>query len=238
MNGFMKKGFAGLLMAGVLSSMGCWGGEHYRNLVDPCWPERYEAQARQEVIQAFTPQVMNGRILDQTIWNYHFEPGKPELHPGGKDKLDQLIQTRPQPDGVIYLATARDIELKRDADGKVEDDPSKFADLRRDLNTRRIISIQRYIAAQTADRPVDFEIRIHDPAPVNIASVSASRAISIQRFNYFGTLGSGAAGAGAIPGGGVGGISATGQPQSQGQPQPQQGQPGYMPPGSAPMPPR
>jgi hypothetical protein len=198
MNGFTRRLLVGLCMVGGLSSVGCWGGEHYRNLVDPCQQERYAAAARQEVIEAFRCQVENGHILDQTIWNYHFEHGSDKLHPGGMAKLDQMVQNRPQPDPRIFLATAHDLTFHAD-------EADKYETGRRELNEKRILAIKKYLAAHTADRPVPFEVFVHDPAPTGIPAISAATSIQRQRMNYFGSLGIGAAGSGAIPGGGVGG---------------------------------
>src|SRR5947209_5202561 len=63
--------------SGSGSGSGCGSGlgncQAYRNLVDPCYPQRYEYMARKEVNEAFIPQVQNGHVLDQTIWNWMFE---------------------------------------------------------------------------------------------------------------------------------------------------------------------
>src|SRR4051794_19155518 len=109
MKGFMKKVLAAACVAGGLGSVGCTGGGRYRNLVDPCHFERYSSVARQEVITSFAPQVQNGRILDQTVWNYHFDAGSDRINATGMDKLDQLVRRRPEPDARIFIATARDI---------------------------------------------------------------------------------------------------------------------------------
>ena len=195
MNGFMRHGIVGLCLVGGLAAMGCTGGERYRNLVDPCQHERYSAAARQEVIQAFAPQVQNGHILNQTIWNDYFEPGTDKLHPGGRQKLDQIVQTRPQPDSKLFLATARDIDFR---DG----DADKFIEARRELNNKRVVTIQKYLGAQTADRPIPFEVLIHDPAPVGIPAISAYTAVSRQRINYSGGIGA-IGGVGAAGGAGT-----------------------------------
>ena len=77
---------------------------HYRDLVDPCYPERYNYQARQEVVASYTPQVQNGHVLDQTVWNYDFEAGTDRLTGGGLEHLAYLARRRPQPDPVVYPA--------------------------------------------------------------------------------------------------------------------------------------
>jgi hypothetical protein len=221
MKGFTKTALA---MAGAIGLVGCAGGEHYRNLVDPCSMERYSAEARQEYITAFTPQVQNGRILDQTIWNYNFEPGTDKLNPSGLDKLDQIVRRRPEPDNRIFVQTARDISYNPAQDG--------YADARRELDAKRGAAIEKYLAAQTAGRPMEFALLVHDPADPGMAAVSASRAVGSQRVNYTGVMAGGA-------GGGVVGAASSGQ---QGPPAPapgsgQQGTGGYGgQPGGAPGP--
>lgn len=193
MKGIMKSALAIACMAGGLGSMGCNGGERYRNLVDPCAKERYSAVARQELITAFTPQVQNGRVLDQTIWNYHFEAGTDKLNASGLDKLDQIVRRRPQPDTRIFLATSRDLAYSAD---KAE----AYADARRELDAKRSFAVQKYLTAQTAGRPIVFEMMIHDPAEVGISGVAAANSIRSQRASYTGTIGAGTSGGGAAQG--------------------------------------
>src|SRR5262245_12454624 len=139
MKGFMKSTLTAACLAGGLCSMGCQGGEKYRDCVDPCQIERYSSAARQEVITAFAPQVQNGHILDQTIWNYHFEPGTDKLNVGGQDKLDQIVRRRPQPDARVFMATARDLTFNQEK-------PDEYADARRELDAKRSVAIQKYLA--------------------------------------------------------------------------------------------
>ena len=61
------------------------------------------------MVATFQPQVENGHILDQTLWNTHFEYGTDKLNGAGMDKLDQLARRRPPPDPLLFLQTARDI---------------------------------------------------------------------------------------------------------------------------------
>src|SRR5689334_25134200 len=82
MKGIITKALAGVALSGGLSSAGCY---HYQKCVDPCWPERYDYKARQEVISAFAPQVQNGHILDQTLYNYQFDAGTDHLTDSGRD---------------------------------------------------------------------------------------------------------------------------------------------------------
>src|SRR5258707_15513453 len=105
MNKYMARMFAAVgLVASLLT--GC---ANYRDWVEPCWPERYNTTARREVVEAFAPQVQNGHILDQTIWNYMFDAGTDELNGYGKYKLDYVVRRRPAPDANVFLQTAHDV---------------------------------------------------------------------------------------------------------------------------------
>jgi hypothetical protein len=165
MKGITSKVLAGAVLAGGVLASGCChgggGGDGVLCHGDPCWPDRYANEARQSVVAAFDPQVENGHILDQTIWNAHFDYNSEKLNGGGMDKLDQLARRRPHPDTRLFLQTARDIPY----------DPAKSGDygLRRDeLDKKRIESIKNYLAATLTGRPAVFDIQVHDPAPPGI----------------------------------------------------------------------
>ena len=68
-----------------------------KNLYDRCYPQRYTNLAQREVNLAFTPQVQNGHVLDQTIWNHYFEPGTDHLTEGGLAALQYISRRRPCP---------------------------------------------------------------------------------------------------------------------------------------------
>jgi hypothetical protein len=166
MKGFIPRTMLGLGL-GLVTLAGCTG---YREIVDPCWPERYNAQARQSVNDVMNAQAGNGHILDQTIWNYHFEhdpkTGAPtdRLNPAGIEHLNLISRRRPAPDTHIFLATAQDVP------GLAEKAPDKASAERKDLNDRRLASIQRYLAIQ-AGTAFAYSIDIHDPAEVGMAAV-------------------------------------------------------------------
>ncbi len=206
MKGFVRKALAGAALAGGLSAVGC---EHAQRIVDPCWPERYDYVARREVISAFAPQVQNGHILDQTIYNYQFEPGTDRLTQAGQDQLDVLLRRRPVPDPRIFLATARDL-------GYDPGNPDALASARSDLDNRRAAAVQRYIWAQMAGRPMPFEIVVHDPMPVGEHADPANRSIRLNHNSTTGTLAGGASATTASStgasgtSGGPGGASAAG----------------------------
>jgi hypothetical protein len=197
MKGIINKtllagGCMGLLGAGV----GC--ETLYRDLVDPCYPQRYEYAARQEVHAAYAPQVQNGHVLDQTVWNYHFDPGTDRLNPAGLEHLAYLARRRPQPDPMVYLQTAQDLSYD-------PANPDRYDQGRADLDSRRIAAIQKYLNTQTAGRHMDFVVTIHDPSPeVGLPAVPAATTIQRLYSGYQGNLPSGAA-AGVSGGGGSGG---------------------------------
>lgn len=208
MKGIVAKllGCAALAAPSMLS--GCY---HYQKCVDPCWPERYNAKARQEVVASFAPQVQNGHALDQTLYNLAFEPGTDKLTAGGRDQLDILMRRRPAPDPRIYLATARDINYDADA-------PEKLVEGRNDLDSARSAAIQKYLGAQTAGRPQNFEVVVHDPMPVGDHADPVNRSIRLYHNSTVGSISGGssattASSTGASStsgGGGFGGFGAGG----------------------------
>jgi hypothetical protein len=188
MKGLITKAL--LFGTAAAGSVGCYG---YRDLVDPCYPQRYEYAARNEVTGALAPQVENGHVLDQTVWNYHFDPGTATLNASGLDVLARLARTRPHPDPVIFLQTAQDLGYDPAA-------PDKMTTSRNKLDADRIDAIQKFLNAQTANRPVAFQVQIHDPAEVNMAAVPANNIIQQMYSGFKGRLQT----SGASPTGGAG----------------------------------
>jgi hypothetical protein len=171
MNGFMARTVSTFCCALCgMAAVGCytWG-----DLVDPCYPQRYEFAARQEVKQAFAAQVLNGHILDQTVWNYHFEPGTATLTPAGLEHLAYLARRRPCPDPNIYLQVAQDISY----------DSNKFAEFvesRNSLDTKRAQAIQDFLTAETSGRNLTFNVVRHDPPEDGMSAVP--QAVSVRLF--------------------------------------------------------
>lgn len=203
MNGFISKASVVCLGGGLFALAGCF--PYYHNVVDPCYPERYECMARGEVNQMFGAQVRNGHVLDQTVWNTYFEPGTARLLPAGQDRLLYLTRRRPNPDPVVYLQTAHDIPYDASA-------PDKFARGRASLDADRVVEVQKYLAAQTAGAPVAFTVLIHNPAPADMSAVPANNAVRIyQTGTSAGIVPVGVGGAGSGGGGGsAGGTGGTG----------------------------
>jgi hypothetical protein len=214
MKGIVTKWIAGAALAAPLSSTGCY---HYQKCVDPCWPERYAATARQEVVAAFAPQVQNGHMLDQTMYNSAFETSGDRLTAGGMDQLDTMLRRRPTPDPRIFLATARDLNYD-------PANPDALVKAREDLDNRRVAAIQKYVAAQTAGRPMNFEVVVHDPMPVGDHADPVNRSIRLYHNASSGSLSGGAtattaSSTGASASGGSGGSGQGAAPQGgQGQP--------------------
>jgi len=161
MNRTMKLAILTVAAAGAFASVGCMNNgrpsaqDRYAGVVDPSWPERYNYQARQEVVAPFAAHVMNGAVADHTLANYHFEQGTDKLNPGGLEKLDYLVRRRPAPDSRVYLATARDLAFDPAA-------PEKRTSVVSDLDTKRAAAIHKYLAATTASRNLSFEVQVID----------------------------------------------------------------------------
>jgi hypothetical protein len=211
MKGLINKAVAALCCATAVGGIGCY---EYRDFVDPCYPARYNYMAREEVNVGMAPQVQNGHVLDQTIWNYYFEPNSDKLTPGGLERLAYLARRRPCPDTVLYLQTAQDVVFDQTI-------PEKMVETRQTLDGRRIAAVQGYLTAQTAGRPVQFQIYVHDPAEVDLSSVPNNYSITQMYFRFRGGLltggggsnvqgGGGAAGGGGGGGGGTGGANVAG----------------------------
>jgi hypothetical protein len=212
MKGFVAKALAGVVLSGGALSSGCYT---YQKIVDPCWPQRYNYAAEREVISAFAPQVQNGHVLDQTLYNYQFETGTDRLTEGGKDQLDTLVRRRPCPDPRIFLATARDVPYD-------PANPDAMVEARRDLDNRRAAAVQKYLSAQTAGRPTAFEIVVHDPMPVGEQGDPVNRSIRLNNNSTSGNLSGGAtattaSSTGASAGGGGPPTAGSGAPPQGGQ---------------------
>src|SRR5205823_1227484 len=118
------------------------------DLYDHCYPQRYWYSSSRAVNAAFAPQVQNGHVLDQTVWNHHFVPGTDRLTMGGIEHLAYLVRRRPRPDTMLYLETANDLVYDPAC-------PQTLAGSRQELDVRRCQAIQRFLVAHTAGHPVD-----------------------------------------------------------------------------------
>ncbi|HVS35383.1 MAG TPA: hypothetical protein VMS17_07345 [Gemmataceae bacterium] len=159
MKGLIRKAALALCCVAGAGGMGC---VTYHDLVDPCYPARYEAEAEHEVSASYAPQVGNGHVLDQTVWNYDFEVGSDKLTGGGMEHLGYIARRRPTPDPVVYLQTAHD-ELTYDPTK-----PEEMSAKRQDLDARRVMAVQKFLNALTDGRRGEFQVQVHDPSPVGV----------------------------------------------------------------------
>jgi hypothetical protein len=208
MKGLIRVGAAWLLCAAAVVGAGCCSFPLAptaqeltgcsNHLYDRCYPQRYVNLADREVNAAMTPQVQNGHVLDQTVWNHFFEQGTDRLTPGGQDLLSYLSRRRPQPDTTIYLATASDLPYDPNC-------PDRYCGSRQELDARRVVAVQKYLTALNCGRPVDFQVLVHDPADPSLATTPVASSITQMYGRFRGGLLSVAGGAG---GGGGAGVSA------------------------------
>jgi hypothetical protein len=141
------------------------------------------------------PQVQNGHVLDQTVWNYYFEPGSDKLTTGGLERLAYLARRRPSPDTVLYLQTAQDVVYDQTT-------PEKMVETRQTLDGKRIAAVQAYLTAQTAGRPTQFQIYVHDPAEPSLSSVPVNSSVTQMYFRSRGGMMTGQGGSNVQGGGG------------------------------------
>jgi hypothetical protein len=177
MKGFIPRTLLGLAL-GLCSLAGCAG---YREIVDPCWPERYNALARQSVNDATNVQAANGHVLDQTLFNYHFEHdpktglASDKLNAAGIEHLKYISRRRPAADTHIFLATAQDIP------GLAGKPVDKAIAERNELDDRRKTSVQQYLALQTGGRQGAYQIEIHDPAEPYMAALGPTGSLNLKQ---------------------------------------------------------
>ena len=143
-----------------LTFTGCFG---YRDVVDPYYPKRYSVEARNSVRASLAPQVSNGNVLDQTVWDFHFETGKPELNAMGKDHLKRFARRRPAAQEVIFLQVAQN--------------PDEIAN-NKELNMARSENIKAYMTKISEDKVhPEFQVVLHDPAEVSGSGIEAETII-------------------------------------------------------------
>jgi hypothetical protein len=168
MKGFIKKTVAGCCFsAGLVSFLA--GCDHYRDLVDPCYPERWNSLSRHSVQDMVNAQADKGHVLEQTVWNWHFEAdpktgvASDRLNGAGIAVLSRISRTLPCPDFQLYVQNAQDIQY---VDGVV---PEKLVKARSDLNERRAQAIQRFMATQAAVHGGgSYQVAVHDFAPTSL----------------------------------------------------------------------
>jgi hypothetical protein len=176
-------------------------GYNNYGLYDRCWYQRYTNLAHRAVNRAMTPQVQNGHVLDQTVWNHMFEPGTDLLNPMGQAHLQYVSRRRPEVDRTVYLATAMDLQYDPAC-------PERYAGARQELDSLRVAAVQKFLVALNAGRCSDFQVLLHDPADVSVSTQGPAFSVQQMYSRYRGGLG-GAGGGAAGPSGSVGSFSST-----------------------------
>ncbi|MER3416422.1 MAG: hypothetical protein C4297_09460 [Gemmataceae bacterium] len=185
------KGFCPLLGWLFVSAAGCTYS--YSTLVDPCWPQRYVAEARHKASVPFRGQADNGLYLEQTVWNHHFRPGTSELTPAGRELLERLARRRPQPIERVFVQAAHDVPVAEAA--------APAAAERAKLDAQRVQAVSAYLARVRPD--VSFQVSVHDPAPVGMSSQEALPVIRSMQSSGTGRM-TGSAPASSMPAGSSG----------------------------------
>ncbi|MBM3995881.1 MAG: hypothetical protein FJ303_17270 [Planctomycetes bacterium] len=145
MKGLIKLGAAMFTFTTAIFVVGC---AQYRDVVDPCWPARYNSIARQSVRDMHFAQEEQGHKLDQTIWDHHFDSGTPNLNASGKDHLRYISRRQPVPDTHIWLQWPSDVTKDRDS-----------------LIDQRKKSIRDFLTAHTRHgNGAAYQIDVHDIA--------------------------------------------------------------------------
>lgn len=143
--------------------------------------ERYGNLAQRSVNRAFAPQVLNGHVLDQTVWNHHFESGSATLTPGGLAHLRYLARRRPEPDRVLYLATANDLPYDPAA-------PDRYCGAKQELDSLRAAAIQKFLVGNNCGRCQDYQVLVHDPSDVSLSSVGIGNSVTQMYLRFRGGL--------------------------------------------------
>ena len=157
MKGLIRQAALGTCLGAAFTVLtGCV--PEYRELVDPCWPERYNHQARHSIRATFNAQAANGHMLDQTVWNEHFDAGTAKLNASGKEHLKYLARREPAPDPMVF------VQWSWDARGKAEE-----------LNNDRRAAVSEYLAQAAAARKltVAFDVSVRDAAAPGVPSPAA-----------------------------------------------------------------
>jgi hypothetical protein len=173
--GTRKRWLAGLLSASLVSLTGCYGT--YNELVDPCYPERWNCEARQAVQSRIAMQSKNGLDIEQTLFNYHFEANSDKISPNGQNLLTRLATRRPQPFREVF------VQNSFDALANVKEfDPAQAAanaQAIRDLNERRRAAVLAFLNSRSPQAG-EWQVAISFPSRVGMYSLEAFTAVDLM----------------------------------------------------------
>lgn len=94
-----------------------------------CWPQPFTCPDRQAVREPFAIMVSNGWTRQNTVGDYHFEPGASELTEAGKLKVRWIALEAPSQHRAVFVQRSTDPELTR----------------------QRMAAVERFVASLTAD---------------------------------------------------------------------------------------
>jgi hypothetical protein len=114
-----------ILQCGGCSSRSCkhcWGslGDKLRDFdweqlhPDHCWPSQYSRESMRRVQDPLRQQMINGNILETTIWDHYFEKEEGQeavLNSAGQARLQYLARKRPYVIPTLQLQTSFNQEL-------------------------------------------------------------------------------------------------------------------------------
>ena len=178
-------------------------GHSHTELFDRCWPQRYSNLSQRGVNRAFAPQVLNGHVLDQTVWNHHFEAGTDKLTLGGIAHLQYISRRRPDPDRTVYLATSNDLSYDPAC-------PERYCGAKQELDALRAAAVQKFMAGSNCGRCADYQILVHDPSDVSVHTIGVDNSVRQMYLRYRGGLANQAGGSGGGAGASGGAAGGTG----------------------------
>jgi len=175
--GTRKTWLAGLLSASLVSLTGCYGT--YNDLVDPCYPERYNCQARAEVQSRIAMQSKNGLDIEQTLYNYHFKPNSADIAPSGQNLLTRVATRRPSAFKEVFVQNSFDAVTDANFDPATA---GATADKIRELNKNRRDAVLAFLNSRSpamADN-TPWKVEISFPSRVGMYSREAAIAVDLM----------------------------------------------------------
>jgi hypothetical protein len=139
----LSKAGLGCAALALMSVTGCYGTFH--EVVDPCYPERYNCKARESVTAYRNMQEANGTAIEQTIYAHYFKPGEAVLNDAGVAFLERITHRRPQPESTIYIQTAQNTY---DLDYRQAD---QLTQRRTELDNARKAHVEQFVKAVRPD---------------------------------------------------------------------------------------
>ncbi len=163
----LNKAGAGCAVLALISVTGCHGT--YSEIVDPCYPERYNCKSREAVREIREVQIQNGLAAEQTMYVHYFKPGSEELNDGGVAFLSRIANRRPAPESTIYIQTAQntyDLDYRK---------PEEYNSKRKELDEKRKVSVDKFLKLERPD--VAFTLVTNNPGRVGINGREAAQSV-------------------------------------------------------------